>query len=149
MDQFENVILRFNKYKYVVVISTLFIALKFFEFFASSKNMRPLVNVLTFAKTDLLNFLIIFFCFLMGYQSMAFLSFGYFVQDFSSLERSFIVVFQISLPTYYPYEFLDQTKHFAPQMSIIFFLTITIMFLFFFTNIFLAIMMNSYQINVG
>jgi hypothetical protein len=107
MTEFESVIMRFNKYKYVVVISTLFIALKFFEFFASSKKMRPLVNVLTYAKADLLNFLIIFFCFLMGYQSMAFLSFGYFVKDFSSLEKSFIVVFEISLPTYYPYSFLD------------------------------------------
>ena len=111
--------------------------------------MKPLVNVLTFAKSDLMNFLIIFFCFLLGFMSMAFLSFGFFVKDFSTVRESFIVVFEISLPTYYDYSFLDQTSMFAPQMSMVFFLAITTMFLFFFTNIFLAIMMNSYQINIG
>jgi hypothetical protein len=111
--------------------------------------MRPLVNVLTFAKSDLLNFLIIFFCFLLGYLSMGFLSFGYAVKEFSSVQESFVVVFEISLPTFYAYEFLDKTARFAPAMSMFFFLSITIMFIFFFSNIFLAIMMNSYQINVG
>lgn len=149
MGDFIEVLGRFEKYKYVVAVSTLFIALKFFEYFAGSKNMKPLVNVLVSSKGDLLNFLIIFFCFLLGYLSMSFLSFGWFVQDFSTIEKSFVVVFEISLPTFYSYEFLNESTKLAPGMSAVFFLTLTIMFLFFFTNIFLAIMMNSYQENVG
>jgi len=80
---------------------------------------------------------------------MGFLSFGYAVKEFSSVQESFVVVFEISLPTFYAYEFLDKTARFAPAMSLFFFLAISVMFLFFFANIFLAIMMNSYQINVG
>ena len=149
MGDFVEVLGRFNTYKYVVAVSTLFLALKFFEFFASSKSMKPLVNVLVTSKGDLLNFLIIFFCFLLGYLSMSFLSFGWFVEDFSTVEKSFVVVFEISLPTFYSYEFLNETTKLAPSMSAVFFLSLTIMFLFFFTNIFLAIMMYSYQENIG
>lgn len=149
MGDFVEVLGRFNTYKYVVAVSTLFLALKFFEFFASSKSMKPLVNVLVTSKGDLLNFLIIFFCFLLGYLSMSFLSFGWFVEDFSTMEKSFVVVFEISLPTFYSYEFLNETTKLAPSMSAVFFLSLTIMFLFFFTNIFLAIMMYSYQENIG
>lgn len=149
MGDFVEVLGRFNTYKYVVAVSTLFLALKFFEFFASSKSMKPLVNVLVTSKGDLLNFLIIFFCFLLGYLSMSYLSFGWFVEDFSTVEKSFVVVFEISLPTFYSYEFLNETTKLAPSMSAVFFLSLTIMFLFFFTNIFLAIMMYSYQENIG
>lgn len=149
MGDFVEVLGRFNTYKYVVAVSTLFLALKFFEFFASSKSMKPLVNVLVTSKGDLLNFLIIFFCFLLGYLSMSYLSFGWFVEDFSTVEKSFVVVFEIALPTFYSYEFLNETTKLAPSMSAVFFLSLTIMFLFFFTNIFLAIMMYSYQENIG
>ena len=133
----------------MVTFSVLFVTLKLFEYFNKSKSMRSLIEVLTSIKEELINFLLIFFCILGGFVFMAHLSFGSQVQEFSTLPVSIMNTFEITLPNNFDFVFLDQTKQHASMMSQIFFIPLTVMFLFIFANIFLAIMMNSYENNIG
>ena len=80
---------------------------------------------------------------------MGHLSFGARTDQFSTLGDSFDTIFEISLSNHFVFEFMDRTKVLSPIMTDILFIPCTIMFIFIFGNIFLAIMMNSYELNVG
>jgi len=76
MHKFEHLISAFDEYKIIVTLMVILVTLKLFEFFYKSQNIRALVLVLTSAQSDLLNFLIIFGCILIGFMSLVFLTFG-------------------------------------------------------------------------
>jgi hypothetical protein len=111
--------------------------------------MMQLINVITSIRHELLNFLVIFFCFNGGFVFLSFLSFGNYIKNFSSLLDSFVTIFEISLTSPISYSFLDVTDVIDPTMTVIMFMPMSFIFTFIFTNIFLAIMMNSYEINIG
>jgi hypothetical protein len=60
-----------------------------------------------------------------------------------------MTIFEISLMSPISYSFLDETGALDPTMTTIMFLPMSMIFTFIFTNIFLAIMMNSYELNIG
>lgn len=104
---------------------------------------------MTSVKVELTNFLIIFQCISFGFLAFAFLSFGHFDKNFANLTDSFICIFEISLQNPIDYGFLDKLRQHSPAMTWLLFLPMTIIFMFIFRNLFLAIMMNSYEINIG
>jgi len=67
MVDFEQVLNELQSYKNYVTLSIICAALKLFEYFDKSKNMRSLINVLHTIKLDLQNFMIIFFCLIFGF----------------------------------------------------------------------------------
>lgn len=148
-EQFEKMLLEFDDYKHYMSISVLAVTLKLFEYFYQSKAMMQLLNVMTSVKVELANFLIIFQCISFGFLAFAFLSFGHFDQNFANLTDSFICIFEISLQSPIDYGFLDKLRRHSPVMTWLLFLPMTIIFMFIFRNLFLAIMMNSYEINIG
>lgn len=148
-EQFEAMLLEFDDYKYYVSVSVLAVTLKLFEYFYQSKSMMQLLNVMTSVKVELGNFLIIFNCIIFGFLALAFLSFGHFTSNFANLTDSFICIFEISLQNPIDYSFLDNLRQDSPAMTQLLFMPMTIIFMFLFKNLFLAIMMNSYEINIG
>lgn len=108
-----------------------------------------LVNVMTSVSNELSNFLIIFFCLIFAFVLLSFLSFGTFVKEFSSLEEAFICIFEISITSPINYSFQTATDKNAPTLTLFLFLPMTIIFLFIFSNLYLAIMMSSYELNIG
>lgn len=148
-NELEEMIAEFQSYKYYISLSVLFVNLKLFESFYQSQSMMKLINVITTIRHELLNFMVIFFCFVLGFLCLSFLSFGNYIQRFSSIEESFMTIFEISLMSPISYSFLDETGALDPTMTTIMFLPMSMIFTFIFTNIFLAIMMNSYELNIG
>lgn len=137
-------------YSGTVTLAYLFAILKLFEYFEKSKNMQNLIKVLSTAQYDTRNFMIIFICFVLGMTALAHLSFGTFNYQFASIMTAFRSNFEMSLWNLQVYfVFLDRSIKTSLLMSYILFVGGTTIFVFLFSNIFLAIMMNSYEINVG
>lgn len=86
---FQLLLDELRSYEYFVTLSILCATLKLFEYFDKSKNMHQLINVISYTFSDLLNFLIIFFCILFGFQALAHLSFGSLIGNFATFESSF------------------------------------------------------------
>jgi hypothetical protein len=101
MNDLQDTILEFNSYKNYVTLSIIFASLKFFEYFDKSKKIRSLINVLASIKVDLLNFLVIFFCLIFGFQSLGYIMFGDSVSEFSTFSDSFMTIFELSLNNQY------------------------------------------------
>jgi len=58
-------------------------------------------------------------------------------------------VFQLSLPDGFNLDFLDKTSSLSVVMTTVFFFPSTIAFKFVFANIFLAMMVKSYEENIA
>jgi hypothetical protein len=111
--------------------------------------MRALINVLTSVKMDMVNFLVVFMSVLFGFMILAMLSFGPFVKEFHKSSYGIIKVLQMSLPELKEFHHIKEAHTISPFMSFLFFIPVSIMFWFIFANIFLSMMMSSYEYNIG
>ena len=111
--------------------------------------MMKMLNVMTSVGNELLNFLIIFFCLIFAFVLLSFLSFGTYVKEFSTLTNAFVCIFGISISSPINYDFQTETDKNSPLLTVFLFLPMTIIFLFIFSNLYLAIMMSSYELNIG
>jgi hypothetical protein len=80
---FESLIHELHSYETYITLSILCAIMKLFEYYNKSKAMNALIGVLEYAKDDLKNLLLIFFCILLGFMMLAHLSFGTYILEFS------------------------------------------------------------------
>lgn len=139
---YEASVLLMN-YTNVVAINTIFLSVKVFDYMNKSKHMNMLSNTLYQAKEDTFYFLIIFSIFLFGFVGMAYISFGAHLSDFNTLGNAVRKCFEITIGDF-DYQALEKTNAF---MAVIFFFPFNILFVFILTNIFLAIINESYEDN--
>mmetsp|Transcript_32546 Transcript_32546/g.31786 ORF Transcript_32546/g.31786 Transcript_32546/m.31786 type:complete len:112 (-) Transcript_32546:321-656(-) len=108
-----------------------------------SKHMKMLSNTLYMAKEDTLYFLIIFTIFLFGFVGMSFTSFGSYLSGYNTIGSAIRSCFEITIGAF-DYNSLYEAN---PPMAVIFFFPFNILFVFILTNIFLAIINESYEKN--
>jgi len=130
-------------YTNVVALNTIFLSVKVFDFMNKSKHMNMLSNTLYSAKEDTFYFLIIFTIFLFGFVGMAFVLFGANSSEYNTIANSITTCFQITIGNF-DYASIEAIN--AP-MAAIFFFPFNILFVFILTNIFLAIINDSYEEN--
>lgn len=77
-----------SKYTYVAVINTIFLSVKLFHYLNKSKHMNMLSKTLYSSKEDTFYFLVIFIILLMGFVFLAYISFGWLIYDYSSIDNA-------------------------------------------------------------
>lgn len=89
---------------------------------------------------------IVMFCFIFAFMFLAYLNFGHFIDDFSTITEAFTTIFSISIAAPISYHFLTIGSKVLPKMTMFLFIPMTMIFIFIFTNIYLAMIQNSYEI---
>jgi hypothetical protein len=149
MDDLAVICSKQENYCVYISLSILFAFLKLFEFFEKSANMRAMLMVIKSIGTDLVNFLIIFFVMLFAFITLAHIAFGTQVLQFATLHSAFANLFELTLTNSFKFSFLNHSVRINMFLTSLFFIGGTFIFVFIFSNIFLSIMMNSYQQNIG
>jgi hypothetical protein len=93
--------------------------------------------------------IIVMFCFIFAFMFLAYLNFGHFIDDFCTITDAFTTIFSISIVAPISYHFLTIGSKVLPKMTMFLFIPMTMIFIFIFTNIYLAMIQNSYEINRG
>ena len=111
--------------------------------------MTQLINVVTSIRNEIYNMIIVMFCFIFAFMFLAYLNFGHFIEDFCTITDAFTTIFSISVIAPISYHFVTMGSTVLPNMTMFLFISMTMIFIFIFTNIYLAMIQNSYEINRG
>jgi hypothetical protein len=130
-----------STYANIVAFNTIFLCVKVFDFFNKSKQMSMLSNTLYRAREDTFFFIIIFVVLMLGFVGMAFVSFGTHLEGFDTVGGAIRMCFQITIGEF-NYEDLSRVN---PTMAVIYFFPFNVLFIFILSNIFLAIINQTYH----
>lgn len=125
----------------LVAFNTIFLSVKVFDYFNKSRQMSLLSNTLYRAREDTIYFIVIFVVLMLGFVGMAYVSFGTQLSGYHTVGDAIRMCFQITIGEF-TYEELWRTN---PTMAILFFFPFNVLFVFILTNIFLAIINQTYH----
>lgn len=125
----------------LVAINTVFLSVKIFDYLNKSPAIQLLSSTLYRAREDTLYFILIFIVLILGFVGLSYLSFGAHLQGFSTLLSSLRMNFQTTLGEFDFGSMYDVD----PVMAVLYFFPFNILFVFILTNIFLAIINQTYK----
>lgn len=140
---FYHLMVLIKNYTYVAVINTIFLSIKLFDYLNKSKYMNMLSKTLYSSREDTFFFLVIFVILIFGFVFLSYISFGWIIEDYSSIGSAVRSCFSITIGDF-DYDDLSNANG---GMAAIFFFPFNILFVFILTNIFLAIINEAYESN--
>jgi hypothetical protein len=130
-----------RKHTDLVAINTVFLSLKIFSYLNNFPGIKLLTTTLSRAREDTLYFILIFLVLILGFVGLSHLSFGAHLQGYSTLLSSLRMNFQLTLGDF-DYAAVNRVD---PVMSVLYFYPFSLLFVFILTNIFLAIINQTYK----
>ncbi|CAK4711011.1 unnamed protein product [Aphanomyces euteiches] len=122
-------------------LSSAFSLLKIFKFLRMNSTLNLLWQVLGMALKDLMGYMVIFLLIFLSYSTMGSFAFGFDLQEFSSISKSFATCFHM-LAGDFPYDRLQQAN---PRLAPVFFVTFVVLVLQIMVNMFVAILSEYYE----